>query len=871
MKAGSKYTWLVVVATAALCASARAGILTNLQVQAVPFSATEGIPFYNARVATFTDPGEIFPSYLTGPVYEVTNYSATITWGDGSGPYPATLVPGFPGIDVIGTHTYTEHGGYPIMVQVSDIDGSSGSTNFRVTVCDARLRAHGVLASAVEATEFTSIVATFTDANPYGTIGDFTATIDWGDKTPLTLGTIVTNESGGFAVMGTHTYAHQRSYGYHVKIEDVGGSRTWASGTVCVSDAPLIAAAIDISCVEGSPFSGFVATFTHADTNASKGDFAAVISWGDELSLAGDVVPYGPPGSFAVYGAHIYTNAGSYTLGVDINSRGGSAAHLGATATIGDAKLMASGVDIAGTEGFGFVDTVVATFTDENPYATPVDFLPPVINWGDGTDPTPGVISGNGVDGFTVTGSHVYVDAGSFRITVVIHDIGGAEASAGATATIADAALFVTANPLSLVEGSPFTSVIATFVDENPLSDPADLTAVIEWGDGGTSLGVITPVEVKGLVVGRSYSVAGTHTYTSWDSYGFNVTVSDSGGYVASAGNTATVSDAPLTSLARVITPTENTSFLAVVASFSDANPYGTTNEVKAYIDWSDGTTVTPGTVIANTAVNTGNAEFIVLGSHQYANQGLYPLRVTIQSDGGSQTAASSAAVTADAPMIGFGKTISVVKGVAFTNVVANCVDTDTSPEPETTYNCIINWGDGSTSIGTVMEGDEDSYAVSGSHTYMQTGSYVVLATIDNTQTFVSTTARGTANVSETPAADVTAQFVVKATRPVFNKRTGLYRQTMTVRNISREAVSGPVSVVLDNLSSDGGSAVLFNKDGETLTPGAAPLGSPYKNVILPKGSLFKGRNTRTLILHFRSSSPAITYNARVLAGPGAR
>jgi hypothetical protein len=111
MKAGSKYTWLVAVATAALCASARAGILTNLQVQAVPFSATEGIPFYNARVATFTDPGEIFPSYLTGPVYEVTNYSATITWGDGSGPYPATLVPGFPGIDVIGTHTYTEHGG----------------------------------------------------------------------------------------------------------------------------------------------------------------------------------------------------------------------------------------------------------------------------------------------------------------------------------------------------------------------------------------------------------------------------------------------------------------------------------------------------------------------------------------------------------------------------------------------------------------------------------------------------------------------------------------------------------------------------------------------------------------------------------------
>jgi hypothetical protein len=221
--------------------------------------------------------------------------------------------------------------------------------------------------------------------------------------------------------------------------------------------------------------------------------------------------------------------------------------------------------------------------------------------------------------------------------------------------------------------------------------------------------------------------------------------------------------------------------------------------------------------------------------------------------------------------MIGQGTTINAVKGLAFTNVVATCIDTDITPEPDSTYNCIVNWGDGSISNGTMAEADDGSYAVTGSHTYAQPGSYVVLVTIDNTQTFVSTTARSTALVSDKPADNVTSQFIVRATRPAFEKRTGLYRQVVTMQNTSRQAVNGPVSLVLDNLSSRGGSVTLFNKDGTIVTPAAAPLGSPYKNVALPKSNLFAGRTTRNLTLYFRSSSSAITYNLRVLAGPGAR
>lgn len=532
---------------------------------------------------------------------------------------------------------------------------------------------------------------------------------------------------------------------------------------------------------------------------------------------------------------------------------------------MGDAELKAIGVPVATTEGLP-IDTVVAAFTDANPYAITHDFLA-AIDWGDGTDPSEGSVAINGAGGFTVSGTHVYGNEGTFRITVVINDVGGATASAATTATISDAKLVVSAASFSQVEGVPFTNVIATFTDENPLPDLDHLTAVIDWGDGGSSQGLITLVEQKGVTVGRTYNVAGSHVYTSWDSYTFRVTVNDVGGSSDSAIATADISDAPLSSVPRVITPTEGTSFMAVVANFTDANPYGTTNQFTASLLWGDGTT-TSGTIIPNTAVNTGYAEFVVLGGHQYGNQGLYPIRVTIQSDGTSHTIANGAAVTADAPMIGTGKTISVVKGVPFTQVIANCVDTDTTPEPETTYACIIDWGDGSTSTGMVSEGDEEGYAVSGSHTYAQAGSYVVLATIDNMQTFVSTTARSTAVVSETPAANLTSQFVIKATRAVLNKRTGIYRQTVMIKNPTGQRVTGPVSLVLDSLSS---GVSLVNKDGETLTPGAAPVGSPYKNVMLPRNNVFTGHSVRNVVLYFRSSAASITYNPRVLAGPGAR
>src|SRR5262249_23193052 len=81
---------------------------------ALNFSAGVNVPFTSQAVATFTDPGgaEPNPSDPTGTI--ANHYSATIDWGDFSGPTPATITySGSPGsttgvFTVSGSHTYSQ-------------------------------------------------------------------------------------------------------------------------------------------------------------------------------------------------------------------------------------------------------------------------------------------------------------------------------------------------------------------------------------------------------------------------------------------------------------------------------------------------------------------------------------------------------------------------------------------------------------------------------------------------------------------------------------------------------------------------------------------------------------------------------------------
>jgi hypothetical protein len=78
-------------------------------------------------------------------------------------------------------------------------------------------------------------VATFTDANPSAILGDFSATIDWGDGTPITSGAISGSPGSPFIVTGSHAYTSLGTKTITVHIVDDGG----ASATAIDSFAPI--------------------------------------------------------------------------------------------------------------------------------------------------------------------------------------------------------------------------------------------------------------------------------------------------------------------------------------------------------------------------------------------------------------------------------------------------------------------------------------------------------------------------------------------------------------------------------------------------------------------------------------------------------
>ena len=127
----------------------------------------------------------------------------------------------------------------------------------------------------------TTTVATFTDADPNGTLGGYTATINWGDG--HTSSGIIVATAGGFAVEAGHTYAEQGSYTPIVTINDGGGSTTTVTDSATIADAALTATAVSISGTEGAALAGTttVATFTDADPNGTLGGYTATINWGD--------------------------------------------------------------------------------------------------------------------------------------------------------------------------------------------------------------------------------------------------------------------------------------------------------------------------------------------------------------------------------------------------------------------------------------------------------------------------------------------------------------------------------------------------------------------------------------------------------------
>jgi hypothetical protein len=229
--------------------------------------------------------------------------------------------------------------------------------------------------------------------------------------------------------------------------------------------------------------------------------------------------------------SYIGANAGTDTIAAcaDINKNGTCDAEEPAdTATkTWEAPISAQGVPVSAVEGNPFT-AAVATVTDPDPNSTASEYSA-TIDWGDGTS-SAGTLSGSTGGPFTVSGSHTYVEEGTYTVTVLVVDVDTPSntATATTTATVADAPLTATC-AAPAVSPQAFVGNVATLNDANPFGTTTDFTATIAWGDGASSAGVVTGP------IGGPFSVSGAHVYGSTGFFNITTSISDVGGSTATA------------------------------------------------------------------------------------------------------------------------------------------------------------------------------------------------------------------------------------------------------------------------------------------------------------------------------------------------
>jgi hypothetical protein len=112
-------------------------------------------------------------------------------------------------------------------------------------------------------------------------------------------------------------------------------------------------------------------------------------------------------------------------------------------------------------------------------------------------------------------------------------------------------------------------------------------------------------------------------------------------------------------------------------------------------------------------------------------------------------------------------------------------------------------------------------------------------------------------------AVDVTSSVGITYGGVTVNPMTRRYVQTVTLRNNSASTIAGPLSLVLDKLSSN---VTLYNASGSTAL--VLPANSLYMNATT---NLAPGQSVALQLQFTNPGNIVFSYEARVLAGSGSR
>lgn len=207
-----------------------------------------------------------------------------------------------------------------------DADGKPdlAITNNNFDLVDVFLNSPTVFAVNILATQgvaVTAQLALFIDYDTSKTAGSFTASINWGDGTSATAGTVTTNPAGGFDVMGTHTYGAPGTFNVNIEVVDDNNNFARATSTATVKAATTTTVSSSVNPSDLGQSVTFTATVT-----ASAGTPTGTIQFKDAGNNLGTPVALNASGvatfstSSLTVGTHTITAEYSGAAGFEASS-----------------------------------------------------------------------------------------------------------------------------------------------------------------------------------------------------------------------------------------------------------------------------------------------------------------------------------------------------------------------------------------------------------------------------------------------------------------------------------------------------------------------------------------------------------------------
>jgi PKD repeat protein len=432
--------------------------------------------------------------------------------------------------------------------------------------------------------------------------------------------------------------------------------------------APVVTAPANQTAVESASATLNLGSFTAASPNAPWG---VTVNWGD--STTSPFFFLNSAGSLGTL-THTYAEEGTYTVTVKVTDFVSMSDSKTFTVNVSDAALTGSSAATAtgGVEGVTAATLSNATFTDANTGAPSTDFTVTAANWGDSSTSTAGLtVTGSG-GSYTVHGSHLYAEEGTYNFSFTVTDDGGKTATITGSTTVFDPAV-VQDGPVAVSadEGAAFTGkAVAKFTDPggaepNPSDNvdgiPSHYKVVsIDWGDStplDTTSGsiVYNGVPLDGSKT-NTFTVSGSHTYGEEGTYTIKVIIDHEGQRTTLTTTGVKVNELAVKASGVDVTGKECIAFNPTVATFTDPggaepNPSdnidGIPSHYKATVDFGDGKGPQAATITYNGVLGDGSKTntFTVTAIHTFDEEGTFTVTTTIDHEGVKTTVTSKATI----------------------------------------------------------------------------------------------------------------------------------------------------------------------------------------------------------------------------------